>query len=83
MKKTNLFIALLAAMVLMLAACGSKEEASKKESTETAAAEDKSAGASEEGSAYPMTVSPTVASTESEEGGSITFEDEKFEKRHV
>lgn len=80
MKKTNLFIALLAAMVLMLAACGSKEEVTKKESTETAAAEDKSAGAKEEGSAYPMTVSPTVASTESEEGGSITFEDERFEK---
>lgn len=80
MKKTNLFIALLAAMVLMLAACGSKEEASKKESTETAAAEDKSAGASEEGSAYPMTVSPTVASSEGRDGSSTSFEDVKFEE---
>jgi iron complex transport system substrate-binding protein len=85
MKKTNLFIALLAAMVLMLAACGSNEEAStdpaKKESTETAEAEGQAEETAngEEGTAYPLTVSPTVASVEGEESGSINFEDVEFE----
>lgn len=83
MKKSNLFIALLAAMVLMLAACGSNEEATTEESTETTAAEgqaeETSSASSEDGPVYPMTVSPTVASTESEEAGSINFEDVTFE----
>lgn len=83
MKKSNLFIALLAAMVLMLAACGSNEEATTEESTETTAAEgqaeETSSASSEEGPVYPMTVSPTVASAESEEAGSVNFEDVTFE----
>lgn len=85
MKKTNLFIALLAAMILMLAACGSNEEAStepaKKESTETAVADDQAEETTtgEEGTTYPLTVSPTVASVEGEESGSINFEDVEFE----
>ncbi|WP_175638189.1 siderophore ABC transporter substrate-binding protein [Metabacillus schmidteae] len=84
MKKTNLFIALLAAMVLLLAACGSNEGAStepaKKESTETPAAEDQAEEtASGEGPTYPMTVAPTVASVEGEEA-LINFDDVEFEK---
>ncbi|QGQ44413.1 siderophore ABC transporter substrate-binding protein [Metabacillus sediminilitoris] len=72
MKKWYLAIALLA-MLLMLAACGSNEEAATEEQKETSAATE------EEGPVYPMTVSPTIASTESEEKGTVTFEDVKFE----
>lgn len=84
MKKTKLLVVLLAAFVLLLAACGSKEEVSKKESSETTAAEGKteetkSEEANGEGSTYPMTVAPTVASVEGEEAP-INFEDVKFEK---
>ncbi len=83
MKKNNLFISLLAAMVLMLAACGSTEEASKEETNETTAAEstaeETDTSAAGEGPVYPMTVSPTVASAESEEAGSVNFEDVTFE----
>ncbi|KON85746.1 ferrichrome ABC transporter substrate-binding protein [Sporosarcina globispora] len=82
MKK--LFFALLTAMVLLLAACGSNEEASKEESTDKAAAEGQSEETSTAGTegipSYPMTVSPTVASTEGREGGTTNFEDVKFEK---
>ncbi|WP_026561139.1 siderophore ABC transporter substrate-binding protein [Bacillus sp. J37] len=84
MKKRNLFIALLAAMMLLLAACGSNEEASTDESKdkETTAAEgqaEETTGAESEGPAYPMTVSPTVASVEGEEAA-INFEDIEFDK---
>ncbi|WP_078435475.1 siderophore ABC transporter substrate-binding protein [Metabacillus halosaccharovorans] len=84
MNKRNLFIALLAAMMLLLAACGSNEEASTDESTEkeTTAAEgqaEETTGAESEGPAYPMTVSPTVASVEGEEAA-INFEDVEFDK---
>ncbi|MBG9541618.1 siderophore ABC transporter substrate-binding protein [Cytobacillus firmus] len=82
MKK--IFYALLAAMVLLLAACGSAEEASKEESADKAEAgqsEETNASGTEEGSsAYPMTVSPTVASVEGNEGGTTSFEDVEFEK---
>jgi iron complex transport system substrate-binding protein len=81
MKKWYMAIALLA-MLLMLAACGSNEEASTEEQKETTAAEDQTAteeAKEEEGPVYPMTVSPTVASTESEDKGTINFEDVTFE----
>ncbi|EWG09531.1 siderophore ABC transporter substrate-binding protein [Cytobacillus firmus] len=82
MKK--IFYALLAAMVLLLAACGSAEEASKEESADEAKAgqsEETNVSGTEEGSsAYPMTVSPTVASVEGNEGGTTNFEDVEFEK---
>ncbi|KKI91524.1 ferrichrome ABC transporter substrate-binding protein [Bacillus sp. SA1-12] len=83
MKKWNLVIILLA-MLLMLAACGSNDGASTEEQNETTAAENQTAEKEDakegEGPAYPMTVSPTIASTESEEAGTISFEDVKFEK---
>ncbi|WP_299092776.1 siderophore ABC transporter substrate-binding protein [uncultured Metabacillus sp.] len=83
MKKWNLAIVLVA-MLLMLAACGSNEEASTEEQNETIAAENQAAGTEEakegEGPVYPMTVSPTIGSTESEEAGTISFEDVTFEK---
>lgn len=77
MKKWYLAIALLA-MLLMLAACGSNEEAATEEQKETSAA-DEAEATEEKGPVYPMTVSPTIASTESEEKGTVTFEDVKFE----
>ncbi len=79
-KMKKLFYALLAAMVLLLAACGSNEEASKEESTDKGAEEETNGAGTEGSSAYPMTVSPTVASTEGNEGGTTNFEDVKFEK---
>ena len=48
-------------LALVLAACGSKEEAT--ESTNKRAATEEKA-TEESGPAYPMTVSPTIASTE-------------------
>ncbi|MFC4319960.1 siderophore ABC transporter substrate-binding protein [Litchfieldia salsa] len=85
MKKTYLFIALLAAMVLFLAACGSSEEAttSTEESTGTSTTEGTNTDAESEGDGpvYPMTVSPTVASSESRDGSeSYSFEDVTFDK---
>ncbi|MBG9587288.1 siderophore ABC transporter substrate-binding protein [Cytobacillus firmus] len=78
MKK--IFYALLAAMVLLLAACGSAEEVSKKESADSQSEETNESGTEEGSSAYPMTVSPTVASVEGNEGGTTSFEDVEFEK---
>lgn len=84
MKKWYLAIALLA-MLLMLAACGSNEEAATEEQNETTSAEEETTAAEEaeatdeEGPVYPMTVSPTIGSTESEEKGTINFEDVTFE----
>ncbi|MFT4416692.1 siderophore ABC transporter substrate-binding protein [Fredinandcohnia humi] len=81
MKKWK-FASALIAMSLMLSACGSDEEASTEKSNESAqeqSGETKS-GTAEQGPTYPMTVSPTIASTESEEAGTINFEDVEFEK---
>ncbi|MGM9945435.1 MAG: siderophore ABC transporter substrate-binding protein, partial [Lysinibacillus sp.] len=74
MKNWKLLTVILA-LVLVLAACGSdntSNEPAKEAETETAA--------ETEGSAYPLTVSSTVASSESEEAGTITYEDVTFEK---
>ncbi|MBD3109074.1 ABC transporter substrate-binding protein [Bacillus sp. AGMB 02131] len=73
MKKWQLFTLVLS-LVFVLAACGSDDtskESDKKEAEKTSA--------TAENSAYPLTVSPTVASTESEEAGTITYEDITFE----
>lgn len=76
MKKWKLASAFFA-MSLLLAACGTNEEANntttaEEKSTETKAVE-------EQGAVYPMTVSPTIASTEDEEAGTVSFEDVTFE----
>ena len=77
MKKWKLAIIMLV-VALFLAACGSNDE--KTESTKQSAATEEKA-TEESGSAYPMTVSPTIASTESEDKGTVTFEDVTFETK--
>ncbi|MBY0095730.1 siderophore ABC transporter substrate-binding protein [Mesobacillus maritimus] len=81
MKKWKVASAFLA-LSLMLAGCGTDEEASTKEetnATETKSAEAETEKASE-APAYPMTISPTVASTENQEKGTtIQFEDVTFD----
>lgn len=86
MKKLK-FIAAILAMALMLAACGNNNEAGStndvapaetQAATEQPAGEDNAADA--QTSAYPMTISSTVGSTENEEKGTITFEDVTLEK---
>ena len=61
------------AMALVLAACGSKEDTAKEGTNETAGTEEKTAeiNSKGEGPVYPMTVSPTIASTEDEEKGTL------------
>jgi len=80
MKKWKVASAFLA-LSLMLAGCGTDEEVSTKEetnATETKSAEAETEKASE-APAYPMTISPTVASTENQEKGTIQFEDVTFD----
>ncbi|GLO64873.1 MULTISPECIES: siderophore ABC transporter substrate-binding protein [Oceanobacillus] len=76
MKKWQLAIALIV-LALVLAACGSDEENASEESTDSNASEETTE--EDENAAYPMTVSPTVSSSESRDGGSYTFEDVEFE----
>lgn len=76
MKKWKFASAMLA-LTLMLSACGSSEETTSDKKT---ASEEKSTETKEQGAAYPMTVSPTIASVEMEDKSSINFEDVKFEK---
>ena len=76
MKNWKLFTLILA-LVLVLAACGSDNTSS--EPAEETKKETQTTGESE-ASAYPMTIKSTVASTESEENGTITFEDVTLEK---
>ncbi len=76
------FASLLLAMVLMLAACGSDEtakdktnNAGEKQSQETGKT------AEGQGPTYPMTISPTTASSSDRESGqTYNFEDVTFEK---
>ena len=69
---------------LMLAACGASnanEGGTAASSEAPAATESASTDASAaDGSAYPMTISPTIASAETEEKGTVAFEDVTFEK---
>lgn len=81
MKKWKLASVLLV-LILMLAACGSNEEANTEKTDDTNAAADQKETAQEEQttSAYPLTVSPTVASSDSMDGSaSYTYEDVTFE----
>ena len=76
MKKWQLFTLVLS-LVFLLAACGSDDTSNESEKAETNKAEQTSADA--ETSAYPLTISSTVTSTESEEAGTINYEDVTFE----
>lgn len=67
----------LLAMLLMLAACGSNGGTATEAENESAGSDSQSA---ENNGAYPMTVSPTISSTENEEAGTVNFEDVTFEK---
>lgn len=79
MKKWKLASAVLA-LTLALTACGNDDEATKEKANETDVAGEQATNTGSEAAAqYPMTISPTIASTESEEAGTINFEDETFE----
>lgn len=82
MKKWKIAI-IMVVLSLLLAACGSKED--KAEGTNEAAtseqAEKTEKKTEEQSSNYPMTVSPTIASTEAEGAGTIAFEDVTFESQ--
>ncbi|WP_449539097.1 siderophore ABC transporter substrate-binding protein [Ferdinandcohnia sp. Marseille-Q9671] len=75
MKKWKVASAFLA-LSLLLAACGSDEEAGNT----NGAKEDKPKETETVTEGYPMTVSPTVAASESEEAGTVNFDDVTFEK---
>lgn len=81
MKKWKFLTA--AALTLMLAACSSDEE-TKTEGTNDQAATEQTTGSENketaETSAFPMTVAPLSAGSETEDGKSITFEDVTFEE---
>lgn len=83
MKKWKIPIVMLV-LTLLLAACGSNEEGTAESTADKAGTEERTvknkAASDEKGPAYPMTITPTIASTESEEKGTIQFEDVKFEK---
>jgi len=76
MKKWKFASAVLA-LSLLLTACGSGEDTASEKTTASA---EKKTEAKADGTAYPMTVSPTVASSQSEEKGTINYEDVTFEK---
>ena len=80
MKKWKIASLMLAmALMLVLAACGSTNETKETTGTNDKATENKVA-TDGQGPVYPMTVSPTLASTEDEEKGTVTsFEDVTFE----
>ncbi len=83
MKKWKIAIVLVV-LSLLLAACGSNEEDAAKGTNENAASEQagKNDKAGEEQDAnYPMTVSPTISTTETEDAGKVAFEDVTFETK--
>lgn len=82
MKKIKLLVAAVA-MTLVLAACGTNEPQNNTANNTTGAsnqAAETTPAPTAEASYYPITVSPTVASTENEEKGTIQFADITFEK---
>ncbi|KAA0545276.1 siderophore ABC transporter substrate-binding protein [Bacillus sp. BGMRC 2118] len=81
MKNKKLAFGLFALVLMfMLAACGSGEKASTEETKETSATADQSKKEEAGGVEYPMTVKPTIASVDSEDKGTIMFEDVTFDK---
>ncbi|BAC12498.1 siderophore ABC transporter substrate-binding protein [Oceanobacillus iheyensis] len=76
MKKWQLAIALIV-LALVLAACGSSDEGSaSEETTDNNASEETTE--ENENAAYPMTVSPTVSTSESRDGTTNNFDDVEF-----
>lgn len=77
MKNWKLFALIFTMLVLVLAACGNKDD---EQSTNTE--ENKQEQAQQEGTQkFPMTISPTVGETKDEEKGTTTvYEDVTFEK---
>jgi len=76
MKKWKFASAILA-LTVALTACGNDDEAAKEKTNETdVAGEQATNGATGQ---YPMTISPTIASTDTEEAGTVNFEDVTFE----
>ena len=83
MKKWKIAIVLVV-LSLLLAACGSNRRNAAKGTNENAASEQagKNDKAGEEQDAnYPMTVSPTISTTETEDAGKVAFEDVTFETK--
>ena len=82
MKNWKLLSVILASLLFVLAACGGADESTAPEKEETseeqAATEEQTENV--EGPVYPMTISSTIASTESEEAGTIAFEDVTLEE---
>ncbi|SOC42000.1 siderophore ABC transporter substrate-binding protein [Ureibacillus acetophenoni] len=76
MKNWKLLTLVLAMMVFVLAACNSGNEST--EDSNTNSNNDQASSETTEG--YPLTVSPTIASTESEEAGTVAFDDVTLEK---
>ena len=75
MKNWKVLTLIMAMLLLVLAACGSDDTTSGDNGSDSKEEE------KTEGSAYPLTVKPTIASTESEEAGTIAFEDVTFEEQ--
>lgn len=76
MKNWKFLTLILTMLVFVLAACSSDE---KTEEAAKTTDNDQKTGAANS-AAYPMTISPTIASTEDEEAGTIAFEDVTLEK---
>ncbi|MFY3791735.1 siderophore ABC transporter substrate-binding protein [Ureibacillus sp. MALMAid1270] len=72
----KLLTLVLATMVLVLAACNSNNESTNEDSNTSSETTEQST----ENSAYPLTVSPTITSTETEDAGTVAFEDVTLEK---
>lgn len=76
MKKWKFASAILA-LTVALTACGNNDEATKEKANETDVAGEQATN--EATGQYPMTISPTITSTETEEAGTVSFEDVTFE----
>ncbi|MFD1850827.1 siderophore ABC transporter substrate-binding protein [Oceanobacillus bengalensis] len=82
MKNWKLLSVIFAMLVFILAACGGTDESTDESANEESATNEEQAAeeSTDEGSKYPMTVSPTVSSSESRDGSdSYTYEDVTFE----
>lgn len=79
MKNWKLLSVLFIMLILVLAACGGDDSAKENENN-ASNKQTSEEGSEETNSAYPMTISPTVSSSEDREGSeTYTFEDVTFE----